>query len=77
MVGNLVEFVRLNKNILQASSYSYMLKHGEGTVSSNSRFQTVLFQQYAANLSIQMAQHDACSTMPRGVTYISELRKYD
>ena len=44
-VGNLVELV-------VAPSYRYMRKTQGGTVSSNSRFQTVLVQQYSANLSM-------------------------
>ena len=39
-------------NISRASIYLYMRGKQGGTVSSNSRFQTVQFQQYSANLSV-------------------------
>ena len=43
--------LRLNKEVSQASVYRHMRKTTGGTVSSISRFQTVLFQQHPANLS--------------------------
>ena len=39
------------KNLSRASVYWHMHETQRGTVSSKSRFQTVLFQQYSANLS--------------------------
>ena len=39
------------KNLQRASTYWYMREKQRGTVSSNSRFQMVLVQQYSANLS--------------------------
>ena len=50
-VGNLIEIVWVNKNLSRASSYQYVHETQRGTASSHSRFQTVLFQQYSANLS--------------------------
>ena len=41
----------VKKNLSRASMYCYMREQPRGMVSSNSRFQTVLFQQYSANLS--------------------------
>ena len=40
------------KSLSRASMYWYMREKRRGTVSSNSRFQTELFQQYSANLSL-------------------------
>ena len=40
------------KSLSRASIYWYMRETQRGTVSSNSRFQTVLFQQCSANLSL-------------------------
>ena len=43
------------KCLSRASIYWYMHETKEGTVSSNSRFQTVSFQQYSANLSLKVS----------------------
>ena len=43
--------VGAQKSISRASTHWYMREKQGGTVSSNSRFQTVLFKQYSANLS--------------------------
>ena len=43
--------VLAQKGISLASIYWYMRETQKGTVSSNSRFKTVLVQQYSANLS--------------------------
>ena len=51
-VGNLIEIVWLQQKLSLASVYWHMRETQRGTVSSNSRFRTVLFQQYSANLSV-------------------------
>ena len=52
-VGNLIEFLRLNKTYHRLQFIGIRVPHRGGTVSSNSKFQTVLFQQDSANLSMQ------------------------
>ena len=52
------------KQQLQASAYRHMRKHQGSTISSNPRFQTVLFQQYSANLSIVAADDAPTHTSP-------------
>ena len=42
----------VNRNLSRASMYWHTLEQKMGTVSSNSQFQTALFQQYSANLSV-------------------------
>ena len=48
--GRRTLFCRGQKNL--SSTYWYMLEKQRGMVSSNSRFQAVLYRQYSANLSI-------------------------
>ena len=62
-VGNLIESVWPPTNISQASIYWYMRDKQKGTVSSNSRFQTGLFQQYSAILSMSLSRQ--CSKLPQ------------
>ena len=50
-VGSLIEMFRLKRKLSRASIYWHMREKQRGTVSSNSRFQTVLFQQCSANRS--------------------------
>ena len=51
-VGNLIELFSCQNSLSRASTYWYMRENQRGTVSSNSRFRTVLFQQYShADLS--------------------------
>ena len=66
-----------SKGVSRASIHSYMCETQRDTVSSNSRFQTVLFQQYSANISIGMVHCDdttvtgrarAAATDPRMAT---------
>ena len=52
-VGDLIEVVWLNKNLSRAPIYRYVREKEGGTVSSSSRFQTLLVQRYSANLSIE------------------------
>ena len=48
---DLVEFFSGQQSLSWASMYRYTREKQRDTVSSNSRFQTVLFQQYSPNLS--------------------------
>ena len=60
-VGNLVEIRWPKQSPSRASSYRYMRETQRGTVSSNSRFRTVLFRQHSANLS---ARSHAAASLP-------------
>ena len=53
----------------KASTYWYMRETQRGTLSSNSRFQTVPFQQCSANLSRQGEEPKGC-THPSGVKVV-------
>ena len=48
------------RNLSRASIYWYMREQQRGTVSSNSRVQTALVQQYSANLSIESCHGMSC-----------------
>ena len=48
--------VLANRKLLSASCYWYIRQKQRGTVSSNSRFQTVLVQQFSANISLYHRQ---------------------
>ena len=64
-VGNLIEICWINKHLSKASNDWYMMRETQrGKVSSNSRFQTVPFQQYSANLSV--LQRVSCLPYGRG-----------
>ena len=62
------------KGLSWASIFLYSREQWRGTVSSNSRFQTVRFQQYSGNLSMYAAlpphlprpSPDACARAPGG-----------
>ena len=51
-VGNLIEFSSAQRGLSRASIYWYMREQQKSTVSSTSRSQTILFQQYSAILSL-------------------------
>ena len=52
------------KQLSHASIYWHMRETQRGAVSSNSRYQTVLFQQYSTNLSLQLPQGPAAPSPP-------------
>ena len=84
MVGSLIDILQLNKNLSRASIYWCICETPRGTVSSNSRFQAVLFQQYFADLSLpaqSASPEEGAGTIPASraikaiLSRISEARK--